>query len=634
MPQLTGVPKKDPDRLGCKLKSVDGTYSELVDFVCNDSTTPRSRISTGNSKSQREAPYELLSTSELISAVTHVWDCTSRCLGGSSQKAYPNHKFSYFSSGECNSGTWRLGDFDGNFEAGSPASHLSSEMQTRSNLDLVQVSRVLSLLRYGDKAGQSLLQYYLGNGSFSYRPWERRGPSCCDTTNGLRKMYGWMSKLIPVSSCTINNIHKVDTALLEENSRGLEACVESKHLASDHGIEEVTDAADCASLLSEQSLDLDNGTEEKNSISETMNSVLTSDHTPKPVPLESDEVDPCHDRRPVIEQPKVQQANFNKISIKETDKLNLQACSKQQGPFARQEHAFAGAFSGIFVSICLHPVDTIKTVTQSCRVEQRSLRHIGESIVSDRGFTGLYRGISSNIASSAPISAIYTFTYESVKRSLLPLFPKEYYSIAHCVAGGSASIATSFVFTPSERIKQQMQVDSRYQNCWNALLGIIRNGGLRSLYAGWGAVLCRNIPHSIIKFYIYENLKMRMFSPLHSGVPLNTIQTLVCGGIAGSTAALFTTPFDVVKTRLQTQKPGTASRYNGVLQALLEIGRTEGLKGLYRGLTPRLIMYVSQGSLFFASYEFFKQLFSLDEPQPEVHLTQCEEGDPRAHVLH
>ena len=40
------------------------------------------------------------------------------------------------------------------------------------------------------------------------------------------------------------------------------------------------------------------------------------------------------------------------------------------------------------------------------------------------GLTGLYRGIAANIASSAPISAIYTFTYESVKGALLPLFPK------------------------------------------------------------------------------------------------------------------------------------------------------------------------------------------------------------------
>lgn len=40
------------------------------------------------------------------------------------------------------------------------------------------------------------------------------------------------------------------------------------------------------------------------------------------------------------------------------------------------------------------------------------------------GISGLYRGISSNIVSSAPISALYTFTYESVKKSLLPLLPK------------------------------------------------------------------------------------------------------------------------------------------------------------------------------------------------------------------
>ncbi|KAK8472747.1 hypothetical protein PHAVU_002G289600 [Phaseolus vulgaris] len=198
---------------------------------------------------------------------------------------------------------------------------------------------------------------------------------------------------------------------------------------------------------------------------------------------------------------------------------HLKPCNSK----AKQEHAFSGALAGVCVSLCLHPVDTIKTVIQSCRAEHRSIFYIGKSIVSDRGLFGLYRGIATNVASSAPISAVYTFSYESVKAALLPYLPKEYYSFAHCIGGGCASIATSFIFTPSERIKQQMQVRSQYRNCWDVLVGIIRNGGFTSLYAGWRAVLCRNVPHSIIKFYTYESLKEVM----PSSVQPNTFQTYV-----------------------------------------------------------------------------------------------------------
>ncbi|XP_050898728.1 uncharacterized protein LOC127105578 isoform X2 [Lathyrus oleraceus] len=248
----------------------------------------------------------------------------------------------------------------------------------------------------------------------------------------------------------------------------------------------------------------------------------------------------------------IQRRHLSDISDNER-KVQIFSANHKQAfhSLAKQEHAFSGAMAGVCVSCCLHPVDTIKTVIQSCRAEQRSIFYIGKSIVSDRGFPGLYRGITTNIACSAPISAVYTFTYESVKAALLPYLPKEYYSFAHCVGGGCASIATSFIFTPSERIKQQMQIGSHYRNCWDALIGIIRNGGLSSLYAGWKAVLCRNIPHSMIKFYTYESLKQVMPS---SSIQSHTFQTLVCGGLAGSTAALFTTPFDVIKTRLQTQR--------------------------------------------------------------------------------
>ncbi|XP_010455552.1 PREDICTED: probable S-adenosylmethionine carrier 2, chloroplastic [Camelina sativa] len=287
--------------------------------------------------------------------------------------------------------------------------------------------------------------------------------------------------------------------------------------------------------------------------------------------------------------------------------------------FAKQRHAFAGALAGISVSLCLHPLDTVKTMIQSCRLEEKSLCYTGRSILSERGVSGLYRGIASNIASSAPISALYTFTYESVKGALLPLFPKEYCSLTHCVAGGSASIATSFIFTPSERIKQQMQVGSHYRNCWTALVGIIQKGGLLSLYAGWTAVLCRNIPHSIIKFYVYENMKQMVLpslGPLGQSTQPTTLQTLVCGGLAGSAAAFFTTPFDVVKTRLQTQIPGSRNQHPSVYQTLQSIRKQEGLRGLYRGLIPRLVMYMSQGAIFFASYEFYKSVLSLEAAQP------------------
>ncbi|XP_017609490.1 S-adenosylmethionine carrier 1, chloroplastic/mitochondrial-like [Gossypium arboreum] len=163
----------------------------------------------------------------------------------------------------------------------------------------------------------------------------------------------------------------------------------------------------------------------------------------------------------------------------------------------------SGAFAGIFVSLSLHPVDTLKTLIQSCLVDHKSMFYIG--------LTGLYRGIGSDIVSSAPISALYTFSYESVKGTLLPLFPK-YHSLAHCMSGGSVSVAISIIFTPRERIKQQVK---------KPLVGIMRKGGLSSLYTGWGAVLCRNVPHSIIEVLSFYSNCVACHHHSRKGIPMS-----------------------------------------------------------------------------------------------------------------
>ncbi|XP_020594939.1 kidney mitochondrial carrier protein 1-like [Phalaenopsis equestris] len=72
------------------------------------------------------------------------------------------------------------------------------------------------------------------------------------------------------------------------------------------------------------------------------------------------------------------------------------------------------------------------------------------------------------------------------------------------------------------------------------------------------------------------------------------------------------------------QPPGSIGKYHGVFHALQEIARQEGLQGLYRGLTPRLAMYVSQGAIFFASYEFLKAVFLLESPEDATKMKENE----------
>lgn len=90
-----------------------------------------------------------------------------------------------------------------------------------------------------------------------------------------------------------------------------------------------------------------------------------------------------------------------------------------------------------------------------------------------------------------------------------------------------------------------------------------------------------------------------------SGESPGTLPTLAIGGVAGSTAAMFTTPFDTIKTRLQTagvvNQGGSAVR--GLIPTMRDIVVNEGVGGLYRGVIPRLFIYVTQSAVFFATYE-------------------------------
>ncbi|XP_048320534.2 uncharacterized protein LOC107405979 [Ziziphus jujuba] len=638
--------RRDPPLIKCRWTKAQ-TSPELASFVREDYAIT---ISDNNDKqcskaSQPKTPG-IMSTAQLISVVSNIWDSASGPLAFFQPKANLKHK-DCSSQEEVIFGTLG-GEEHGEVPNSAKSDYFCVDLESagqfssiQSDLDYLKVIQKMSAFETSCKNNKHSSFWRLLKGKENNNEsWRGKGISSVEISYELENVYGWVKQIIHARL-------RYPKKVIEVGNRSKENCISRDNVSLVEGImgestsppNNLTTAnADYNSNISKpynSSSYFAAGLESNARYSlnsdyflmvvqdikaESSIRTLYTDYYINLLASHSGAFEDIADDNELLENKRKEPVKL----VSEEDEFKKEICSsaggKPQYSLAKQEHAFAGALAGIFVSLCLHPVDTVKTVIQSCRAEQKSVCYIGKSIVSDRGLFGLYRGIATNVASSAPISAIYTFTYESIKGTLLPLFPKEYYPLAHCVAGGCASIATSFVFTPSERIKQQMQVGSHYNNCWNAMVGIIRKGGLPSLYAGWGAVLCRNVPHSIIKFYTYESLKQLMS---FSAQP-NPIQTLVCGGLAGSTAALFTTPFDVVKTRLQTQIPGSMRQYNSVIHALQEIGKNEGLRGLYRGLTPRLVMYMSQGALFFASYEFFKRVFSLEIPQSNRERIQSQ----------
>ncbi|XP_038876200.1 calcium-binding mitochondrial carrier protein [Benincasa hispida] len=629
----------------------EGISSELSDFVLeNDSSnTCYAKRSRDDSTTNKPKSSEILSTAQVISIFGQVLNLASRPFTFFQRKRILNqdnddsNEVTFNSVVEVNGKTPEIKNFCVDIRTDGQCSPL---VQPTLGLNCLTVTQKMSLSEPCKYHSTSSFWSLLNGGSdMSAKSWKGKGLTSVRISHDMGKIYAWMNRVSHTEACY--PVKVANTGSMKANAfkarDGLHeagGCISGDSSFLVHEL--ISETSRNAPIF--QSINVSSLFTRKLEIKMIENVYMPSrilmfvqDNKADSSIVESPSADilaahsvpskdGASDKLDYGQKTSSREQHENKT--KKSDNLNVEneysredsSLTREKSCYtiAKQEHAFAGALAGVFVSLCLHPVDTIKTVVQSYHAKQKSLSYIGKSIVSDRGLSGLYRGISTNIASSAPISAVYTFTYESVKGALLPLLQEEYRSIVHCVAGGCASIATSFLFTPSERIKQQMQVSAQYHNCWNAFVGVVAKGGLRGLYTGWGAVLCRNVPHSIIKFYTYESLKGLM----KSNAQQTTAQTLVCGGVAGSTAALFTTPFDVVKTRLQTQIPGSLSPYKSVIQALYEIGKKEGLKGLYRGLTPRLVMYMSQGAIFFSSYEFLKRLFSLELPRHDTARVQ------------
>ncbi|XP_031267820.1 mitochondrial substrate carrier family protein B-like [Pistacia vera] len=117
-------------------------------------------------------------------------------------------------------------------------------------------------------------------------------------------------------------------------------------------------------------------------------------------------------------------------------------------------------------------------------------------------------------------------------------------------------------------------------------------------------------PSIAISFTVYESL--RSFWQSRSPNDSTVMVSLACGSLSGIASSTATFPLDLVRRRMQLEGAGGRARvYNtGLFGTFGHIIRSEGLRGLYRGILPEYYKVVPSVGIVFMTYETLKMLLS------------------------
>ena len=309
--------------------------------------------------------------------------------------------------------------------------------------------------------------------------------------------------------------------------------------------------------------------------------------------------------------------------MQSVQKMKEQQHDSKEGTKNRT-YMLAGALSRCGSATIMYPIDVCKTRMQfqshaksHFNVVYRNSFHCLTHMIKHEGF-GVYRGLGLRLLYIGPGAAITFSAYEAFRKSTH--HSKETGEGKWTAAawnallmGATGRAVEAGIKTPFNIIKQQLQVEGQLSKQMNrglvkSIKHIVHTKGIQGLFVGYTVTLARDLPFSFLYFSSYEMIKNKS---QEYNVPLFKDYAAIRGAFAGSFASILTLPFDVIKTRIQTQhKLSPETHYSGYKDAVLKIMKKEGIPGFFRGLTPRLIYTIPSTSITFHLYELLKRVLN------------------------
>jgi solute carrier family 25 phosphate transporter 3 len=294
---------------------------------------------------------------------------------------------------------------------------------------------------------------------------------------------------------------------------------------------------------------------------------------------------------------------------------------KQEVPFGSAQYYLYCAFGGVLSCGLTHtaivPLDLVK-----CRIQVDPAKYTGigtgfRVTVAEEGVRALAKGWAPTLVGYS-LQGLGKFGfYEVFKNAYANMLGEEkaylWRTSLYLAASASAEFFADILLAPMEATKVRIQTSPGAPPTLRGCAPMIyRQEGLTGFYKGLPPLWFRQIPYTMMKFACFERTVELLYKYVvpkpraECSKSEQLIVTFVAGYIAGVFCAVVSHPADTIVSKLNKDATATAG----------SIVKELGFAGLWKGLTPRIIMIGTLTALQWFIYDTVKVALGLPRPPP------------------
>lgn len=263
------------------------------------------------------------------------------------------------------------------------------------------------------------------------------------------------------------------------------------------------------------------------------------------------------------------------------------------------------------------PLDLVKCRIQTNPEKYRSIFQGFKLTVKEEGMRGLSRGWAPT-AIGYSLQGLGKFGfYELFKNIYSGVLGEEnaylWRTSLYLASSASAEFFADIMLCPLEACKVRIQTQPGCSSKLSTVFPqILKNEGLGGFYKGLSPLWMRQIPYTMMKFACFERTVEAIYKnvmPKPRDQCTKTEQMMVtfaAGYIAGVFCAVVSHPADTIVSKLNQDRGSTA----------LGAAKKLGMAGLWKGLTPRIVMIGTLTALQWFIYDAVKIALGIPRPPP------------------